>query len=713
MSIEKEYVLNSFMKNFSAYKEKKLVLYGLGENTKLLLERFPAYHFVGLMDGVRTGEVIWGLPVLTCEEAKQMGAGAILIIARTANVPIIYHRIAGTCDRLAIPVFDINGQKLSLHKRNSSAANDTAHGKKEELYRKIDRCQIISFDIFDTVLMRKTLIPTDIFVLTEKKMKDNGCHFPCAGERRKAELELLGEGKQPELADIYRRMELHFPGAVQPDQWMKAEIDTEKENILAREEMKEALIYAGKQGKQVFFTSDMYLSADILAELLNGEGVPARPEQVIVSCQYGVSKAGGLYAILRNRFPGERILHVGDNSEADGQYAKEAGIDEVFLLQSAYALLEKSEAWGLLKFSDSLENRMIIGEFAAKQFENPFVFEETAGKIKLDKEYDVGRYILAPILSVFIRWLIQKSEEYKLERLLLPSRDGYIIKKLLDLVHKLHPSIHLPEYTYFYTSRLVCVRAAIRGEADIRYAALQVPFSGTPEVLLRQRFGLEEAEILKRGAEEMDISFVLRHQEAILKHARETRVRYEWYLTRLKIRDTERCGFFDFASRGTCQYAFGKFWNVKLKGLYFLAFHNPANQKMDMDGLYCEENLYRSTSAAEEKYFLLERIMTSFEPTLTGFDEEGTPMFGEESRPREELEALLEIHRGIIDGFAVREIHRSILNGFAMCDFGEKNMADEFIRLLDEEHAICSLPFFKSSYTEDLFCNRSFTVPGF
>lgn len=698
---EKAYVKEAFINNFSTYKGKKLVIYGLGQNTKMLLDVFCDHTFVGLMDGIRTGERVWDLPIITCEEAKKLGTDAIIILARSANVPIIYHRIAQDCEIYGIPVFDINGERLDQHESIHLNMAGLSCGKKDHLFKLIDRCQVISFDIFDTLLMRKVLIPSDIFEIVEQKLKQQGNGYPFSQERREAEIGLLNEGKQPKLEEIYERMAYHFPSLlVYKEEWMALEIETEKEYLCVRDSIKKALDYARRSGKRVFFTSDMYLSEKVLFGSLEYMGIQVGDGGSIISCQYGVSKNSGLYTVLRERFPDQKILHIGDDPEADGQCAIAAGIDEVFLVDSAYRMLGASTANRLMKYSVDLSARMLLGGFAAKQFCDPFIFEKTGKKVSIDSGYDLGYYFLAPLFTVFIQWLLKKTEQYKLTKLLLASRDGYIIKSLLDALHITYPEVKLPGYIYFYTSRTVCVRASVRDDADIIYAVEQIPFSGSIEGLLQKRFGVEKEELLERDIDSSNLDYVMRHRNVILKHAKEARCNYEVYLSKLGIKGEDRCGLFDFVSGGTCQYALSKFWDVKLQGLYFLRFYDPIKSGLSIDGLYQETNVYTGNSALEEKYIFLERIVTSFEPTLTGFDKTGEPLFEKETRSQEEIDSLRAVHKGILDAF----LKYSPSN---------LDMADGFLQLLSKDHAICDLPFLRSTRMTDAFCNRDFDIPGF
>ena len=51
--------VEAFSRNFEPYKGKKMALYGLGENTKLLLDSLQGFNIVALMDRQETGNVKW------------------------------------------------------------------------------------------------------------------------------------------------------------------------------------------------------------------------------------------------------------------------------------------------------------------------------------------------------------------------------------------------------------------------------------------------------------------------------------------------------------------------------------------------------------------------------------------------------------------------------------------------------------------------------
>ena len=60
---------------------------------------------------------------------------------------------------------------------------------KTELMEIIGRYDVVSFDIFDTLIMRKTLTPEDIFRIVENKIKNNNAGLDYFGNRQRAILE--------------------------------------------------------------------------------------------------------------------------------------------------------------------------------------------------------------------------------------------------------------------------------------------------------------------------------------------------------------------------------------------------------------------------------------------------------------------------------------------------------------------------------------------
>ena len=86
--------INSFKKNFNIYVNKKIVLYGIGRYTAVLIPAIPEYNIIGLMDRDKEniGKHMYGLPILSKEQVKK--EADLIIINTSENYwENIFHRI--------------------------------------------------------------------------------------------------------------------------------------------------------------------------------------------------------------------------------------------------------------------------------------------------------------------------------------------------------------------------------------------------------------------------------------------------------------------------------------------------------------------------------------------------------------------------------------------------------------------------------------------
>ncbi|MDR0920375.1 MAG: hypothetical protein LBM93_14210, partial [Oscillospiraceae bacterium] len=107
---EQEFIDKSFAEVFSKQKELPMALYGVGPNSKYILERFADYNIVGLLDNVRTGDTVFGQPVISLAQAKELGVRLIIIVARVNNKMIIYRRIKEFCRENNIDIYYVDGE---------------------------------------------------------------------------------------------------------------------------------------------------------------------------------------------------------------------------------------------------------------------------------------------------------------------------------------------------------------------------------------------------------------------------------------------------------------------------------------------------------------------------------------------------------------------------------------------------------------------------
>ena len=120
--MEKHKVYQLFDYCFSKYKNTPIVLYGLGVNTKYLLEENKDYNIVGITANDKIGEVVYDKEVMPIE-AIPGKAKIIVIIAQAKSIKTIYERIKHIEDT-GIMIFDLYGRMLKEYYDNKNPNAD-------------------------------------------------------------------------------------------------------------------------------------------------------------------------------------------------------------------------------------------------------------------------------------------------------------------------------------------------------------------------------------------------------------------------------------------------------------------------------------------------------------------------------------------------------------------------------------------------------------
>ena len=615
---------------FSSYKDGGIAVYGIGSITKAVLEAHPDFNILGLLDETRVDDNVYGKPVISMSQAVKIGVKVIVIIARIANVNIIYRRIKDECNRHSIAVYDLGGNKLGITSKKIKSFEKYKDVTKKELKLKIDNAEVVSFDVFDTLVMRRVLYPSDVYEIGN-------------------------------------------------------------ELLVKRDSMVDMLDYALLNKKDIYLLSDMYLTNVQIKTCLEDMGITIEVEKILVSCDFGITKPDGLFDILHAKVRGKRILHIGDSFEADIIAAKKFGINDTFQIYNALTMLEDSYTDDILAYDKTIQDRLLIGEFSAKELNDPFIFSATNGRLKIDSYFQLGYSYIAPFIMRVFSWIVQQAASSKLEMVLLSSRDGYIFEKIYQLFKDKYEIIPMK---YCYTSRIASVLASIRNENDIINAAI-LPFAGTPKEMLIKRFFLEPNEICKKLDNEDAQNYILKHANMILCKAKNALNNYQKYLKKQKIHCVSKIGFFDFVSSGTCQNALEHIFGTRLHGLYCAVIEHEKNNLNNLQ----IESLFGKLSTLDPKYhflsnyFQLESFILSPEPSLAGFSPDGEPIFLKEQRSEIQLNQLAEVHRGILEYATCTNL---TLSQFASVDI---NLVDKIFH---------SSNSFGAGLVYDEFTNRSF-----
>ena len=689
MQTEKEYIVNIFNENFSKYKDKRIILYGTGPNTKLILENVNGFNFVGLMDGYKKCGSMYGLDILDYDDVVKKNIDIIIIVARASSRKIIYNRISDFCNANGFLTLDIYGNDLAKNKEHFTENNLYFENSEEDLKKQIDSHEVISFDVFDTLIMRKTLFPEDVFEIIGNKISNNEftkLRMSCTNFKRNANIF--------EVYDEYQK--LTNISDEEKNRLIELELEIEKSVLVAREKMVEIFNYAIDKGKDVYLISDMYLPKNILNEILSKLNITGY-KSLFVSCDYRMLKSQGLYGVYKESVQALSYLHIGDNEEADGIYAKVAGLDS-YLIKSAYEMLEISIYRDIIDDAKTISERCILGLFIEKAFNNPFSLYKSKGRLKVEKPYNRGYLFIAPVIASFMEWFIDNVREY--DSVIFSARDGYLLSKLYEIADR---DNKLPRASYVLTSRVAAVASALYDKEDIEYAS-GYSFGGSPEDMLEKRFFLKKEEILEYTGEGFD-EYALKHYDKILSRAKELRNNYLKYLEEFEL--SGKVAFFDFVASGTCQMCLNRILNINSQGFYFIRMlvDYYKIRGLNISAFLESANVYKLKSNIYEDYLFLEYIITSFEPSLSHFDEKGKPIFLEETRTPEYIEYVKEVHEGIIN------YYKEFINLISNSDINI-TLVDKLFGYMQERFSDIDDKIPSNVVLNDEFCNCVIDIKG-
>lgn len=283
----------------------------------------------------------------------------------------------------------------------------------DEWKRNCDEAEVISFDIFDTLILRNVYKPTDIFEAVGKKTKELSWCDDFAKLRIQAEADSRKKVQNGEcnLEEIYQEIRTVIPDYANEIQRM--ELETEMQFITVNPFMKEIYNYCQKMQKRIIFISDMYLSSEFIRRLLRKCGYSE--EKIFVSNEYRKNKGNGaLYEEARKEcgLDKNKWIHIGDNRKSDYEQAINYGI-RALLYKNVSTYFE----WDVpLNLAESI----MVG------VQNNLLFNGTCS----DYWERFGIACAFPIYMGFAKWLFNMTCGE--DNLFFLARDGYVVKQLYE-----------------------------------------------------------------------------------------------------------------------------------------------------------------------------------------------------------------------------------------------------------------------------------------
>lgn len=284
---------------------------------------------------------------------------------------------------------------------------------------KLSSYEVISFDIFDTLIFRPFSEPTDLFYFVGEKlevMNFKELRGQMEQKAREKKYQIVGH-YEVTLEDIWNQLECEVGICAKIGK--QVEIETENKFCYANPFMLEVYRELQKKGKRILIVSDMYLPKSVLQEILHNNGY-REYEKLYVSCEYGKSKAtGSLFEIVGKENQG-RMVHVGDNTHSDVTMAKKYGIDTCY-----YPNVNRNSK----KYRAYDMSCMIGGAY--RGIVNHHLYQ---GLHSYSMEYEYGFIYGGLFVTGYCNFIREYGRKNQIDKVLFLSRDGDIIKKAYDIL---------------------------------------------------------------------------------------------------------------------------------------------------------------------------------------------------------------------------------------------------------------------------------------
>lgn len=368
-------------------------------------------------------------------------------------------------------------------------------------------------------------------------------------------------------------------------------------------ELVDLLTYTACQDTSVvFMADDPSVTQETLGRRLAALGY-TEPCEAILHAETGLWAVNGHFRLLKQSHPDSHILHIGSTPGTDGAIPRSYGIDTIVLY--SYPLNPRRlkdpvwpSGWDLESMSNSRSTASSSTPWWSAEHSDGSCTPQTVLISCAQEVFESGRsndpaMIVAPLVAGFTGWLAEQLSEahtsLPFDEVIFPSRDGFIVKETYDILRATAGSEHLPPSRYLYTSRTAAAAATAHG-------------GGT------------------------------------------SRRNYLSYLAKEGLAPGGRYALVDFVGAGTLQKLLASFVPFALSGFYFgsrlgvdVVRSLPAScyfQDKDADFLM--------------RYLNLEPYLSSPEPSLLGFDDEGRPLFKPEIRSEAELGELARVHDAVL-----------------------------------------------------------------
>lgn len=654
--------IENFRHNFRSIKNKRIAIYGMGRRSATLLPGITDFNIAGILDRDESnvGKELCGIKVISIKNVENY-VDAIIINSDPSNYEIIYKRIAND---VTVPVYYADGRIASLSNKDTRyEQNKYWESSYKELKNKIDKADIVSFDIFDTLIMRKVFSPEDVFRLLGEKVRTE-LKLDCEIDYIRAQVAAQC-GPYANINEIYEQIKkcMNFTDENISD-IMKMEKDTDIDLCIVRRDIADLYEYCLTCGKEVYFISDMYYTIQDIKRILEKCGVTVPDDEHIwISCEKKADKVSG--SLWEKYFKlvgkGNKCLHIGDNKTCDVKNPVRYGIDSYYVMSAKDMLMNSSMA-ELASDVNTVSDSICLGLVASKLFNSPFALCSTKGKVSFDDSESYGYCVYGPLLEKFLIWLYYNSRKDEIDKLLFFARDGYFLEKNYKIVTELLDDGYKQDWCYLPISRRLIYIATMENEDDFN-RVVSFPYVGTFADYMKSRFEIivtdetleyNDRQINAVGDSKNILKWIQPYKDKIMEQAKKERKNYLAYLTSDGDMQKELSyGTVDLGYYGTNQYYLQRLTGIKTKGYCFyacLSKDNIYNNEITMDGCFQYGDDYTAEkSIASNKNMYIETFITAPHGMIRYIDDRGNAVCQPDRKSQKNFNVKEKVNCGAVD----------------------------------------------------------------
>ncbi len=290
--------------------------------------------------------------------------------------------------------------------------------------------EYVSLDVYDTLLVRPYVHPTDVFRHIE--VRENAPGF--REERIAAEKRCMASPYPTTFDRIYEEIPERYKHLKEKELLYESNAVC-PEKILGT--YKEIL-----KDHRVVMVSDMYLPQEFIEDLLKKNGIDGY-EKFYLSSVTGTSKGKGNmfdYVASDLKIEKSQIIHVGDNIKTDFLNPKKNGFNAILTEKPVNSHFRRNKGVGKFYKKDrSLERSILVGMDTIRAFSGK---DEGFWK---EISYRFG----GPLVFDYAKFVADRLRDD--DTVMLAARDGYNIERILNI---LRPDVRTH---YLYVPRILNV----------------------------------------------------------------------------------------------------------------------------------------------------------------------------------------------------------------------------------------------------------------